>query len=126
MRVRVHFECLRHEVRIHDEDFLELCCVELEVEKVPLPETFKKSLQARFHVRLGAGLSDVVKGRGGCAKISSRTRLEGGSARSRRDPAIPMVEDSAPALSEQIRAKPLRKSWDPGSTCDWGRGRGTL
>ena len=55
MRVRVHFECLRHEVRIHDEDFLELCCVELEVEKVPLPETFREILASPVPRAIGAG-----------------------------------------------------------------------
>ena len=86
----------------------------------------KKFLYAWFHVRLGARSRGVVKGKGGGAKISWRTKFEGGIARSRRDPASTMVADSAPTLSEQIRAKPSRICGTPGSTCDWGRGCGTL
>ena len=78
----------------------------------------EKFLYAWFHVRWGARSRAVVKGKGGGAKISWRTKFEGGVARSRRDPAITMVADSAPTLSEQIHAKPSRICWTPSSTCD--------
>ena len=48
-------------------------------------KTFENLWDAWFHVRLGAGLRDVVKERGGCAQTSQRTQLEGGIASSRRD-----------------------------------------
>ena len=74
MRVRVHFECLRHEIRIHDEDFLELCCVELEVEKVRLPENLREMMASRVPRAIGGGVAGRAKGRGGCTKTSSRTQ----------------------------------------------------
>ena len=48
-----------------------------------------------FHVRLGAGLWDVVKGTGGCVKSSPRKEVQGGIARSRQDLAILMVGGQA-------------------------------
>ena len=48
-------------------------------------KTFENLWDTWFHVRLGAGLRDVVKERGGCAQTSQRTQLEGGIASSRRD-----------------------------------------
>ena len=121
MRVRVHFECLRHEVRTQDEDFLEqVCFVGIDckissrstlVEIYPYTacsyscgwrfcanpvrpdprKTFEKLCYTWFHVRMGAGSLDVVKGRRGRPKTSPWKELEGGIARSHRDLTISEV-----------------------------------
>ena len=64
MRVRVHFESLRHEVRTQDEDFLELCCVELEVEKVRLPEIFREIVASPIPRAIGGGVAGRCKREG--------------------------------------------------------------
>ena len=51
-------------------------------------QTFEKLCYTWFHVRMGAGSLDVVKGRRGRAKTSLWKELEGGIARSHRDLTI--------------------------------------
>ena len=97
----------RHEVRTPDEEFLEqVCCVGIDCKISsrssysygwrfcanpvrPDPrKTFEKLCYTWFHVRMGAGSLDVVKGRKGRAKTSPWKELEVGIARSRRDLTI--------------------------------------
>ena len=98
-----------HAVRTRDEEFLEqVCCVRIDWRFCANPlradprKTFEKLLDTWFHVRLGAGSLDVVNGRGGRAKTSPWTELEGGIARSRRDLTIDALE---------VGANPRNKLW---------------